>query len=42
VLASNTSTKSGASTITRDDRTDPQQIITTIEALGYHASPATT
>ncbi|MDT7558384.1 MAG: copper chaperone [Pseudonocardiales bacterium] len=41
VLTSATSTKTRASTVTHDNRTNPQQIITTIEALGYHASPTT-
>jgi copper chaperone CopZ len=42
ILTSTTSSKNRASTITHDHRTSPQQIITTIEALGYRATPRTT
>lgn len=38
ILTSTTSSKNRASTITHDHRTNPQQIITTIEALGYRAT----
>jgi copper chaperone len=40
VLTSTTSAKTHASTITHDHRANPQQIITTIESLGYRATPS--
>lgn len=42
ILTATTSSKNGVSTITHDHHTNPQQIITTIEALGYRATPTAT
>ena len=40
ILSSATSAKSSAATVTHDHSTNPQQIITTIESLGYRAAPS--
>ena len=39
VLASTTSAKNRATSLTHDHRANLEQIITTIESLGYHATP---
>jgi copper chaperone CopZ len=40
ILSSATSSKNRAATITHDHRTDLREIITTIESLGYRATPS--